>query len=616
MRGRWWSYGGACRYHLKMHRCWLVLLLASGLLLLCWDTRNFRACGRFYGAGIDKYPRMHHDIGNIHDGGNFKQKTGSFRKEEVSHTYLQTTEFHGIGTETVKSSERYILDGEPKGRSSPVIIESAVSFTDGVLLIVNPFHLRDAYWQAEIDVQLQCLFSGKIRTKVLSADQGFVRCEFPPTFAQDKLNGGEVTLEVGSQAQSSGAIYGQFIWKKLVYGLVLLEDENDALLLVKGIVSKKKGSAPEDLQCLFGNKIITEVIAFCQENVRCRLPLFLSHTNLIGKTVTLIVNGSHFPSVARYYPQGVSGNLLLPYSGPVSLGAQKTSKERELEGKKQYNICACTMVWNGAKFLREWVIYHSYLGVQRFFIYDNNSEDNISSVVESLVAYNVSRHAWPWMKTQEAGFSHCSIRALEECLWVLFVDLDEFIFLKQCAHPGAQDSLTPLHRLITLYDAAAKGQLGQLKISCYNFGPSGLTTLPKSGQTVNYICRMNAQKRVKSIVRLKAVNNAYCSRVHHFELKQGFVSARAAKDDAVIHHYKYPVWEDFKVKFIRRVATFVADWKEKKDMDSYDRTPGLGNEAVEPIGWAHWFCEMEDTELRDYVLKVFRFQNSSKLIWE
>jgi hypothetical protein len=35
---------------------------------------------------------------------------------------------------------------------------------------------------------------------------------------------------------------------------------------------------------------------------------------------------------------------------------------------------------------------------------------------------------WPWLKTQEAGFSHCASQAMPICEWVAFIDLDEFLF--------------------------------------------------------------------------------------------------------------------------------------------------------------------------------------------
>ena len=47
------------------------------------------------------------------------------------------------------------------------------------------------------------------------------------------------------------------------------------------------------------------------------------------------------------------------------------------------------------------------------------------------------------------------------------------------------------------------------------------------------------------------------------------------------------------------MATYMADWQ---DVGSYDRAPGLGTTAVEPVDWSSWFCEVMDIGLRDRVL--------------
>ncbi|KAL6136156.1 hypothetical protein ACLB2K_061457 [Fragaria x ananassa] len=91
-------------------------------------------------------------------------------------------------------------------------------------------------------------------------------------------------------------------------------------------------------------------------------------------------------------------------------------------------MCICSMVRN----LKEWVMYHAEMGVQRWFIYDNNSDDETDVVIEVLQSgnYNITRHLWPWIKTQEAaGFGHCALRASKTCQWVGFIDVDEFFHM-------------------------------------------------------------------------------------------------------------------------------------------------------------------------------------------
>ncbi|KAJ7005633.1 hypothetical protein NC653_005064 [Populus alba x Populus x berolinensis] len=72
-------------------------------------------------------------------------------------------------------------------------------------------------------------------------------------------------------------------------------------------------------------------------------------------------------------------------------------------------VGACAMVFDVAKFLREWVVYHSKIGVEKFVLYDNDSDDDLMKVIKELnqEGYSIERSFWIWPKTQEAGrFSH------------------------------------------------------------------------------------------------------------------------------------------------------------------------------------------------------------------
>jgi hypothetical protein len=104
---------------------------------------------------------------------------------------------------------------------------------------------------------------------------------------------------------------------------------------------------------------------------------------------------------------------------------------------------------------------------------------------------------------------------------------------------------SPLQHMLVHQNSIVEGKMGQLKIPCYTFGASGLVALPSSGQIVNYICRMRAPKRVKSIVRLVALSPTLCSQVHHFHLRSTFQEVRANIGQAAVYHYKYQVLKVF-----------------------------------------------------------------------
>ncbi|KAI6690661.1 hypothetical protein NL676_027489 [Syzygium grande] len=268
------------------------------------------------------------------------------------------------------------------------------------------------------------------------------------------------------------------------------------------------------------------------------------------------------------------------------------------------------MVHNVAKFLREWVVYHASIGVDRFLLYDNDSDDGLRSVVGDLNrgGYDVRVLTWPWPKTQEAGFSHGAIYANASCEWMAYVDVDEFVFAPAW-NGSALPSRFMLTSLLPARDDPARH--GQVSIKCYEFGPSHRKTHPPEGVTQGYTCRRRIEQRHKSVLRLDAADASLLNVIHHFRLKEGYRTKQVRLEDGVVNHYKYQAWSEFKTKFRRRVSAYVVDWTQAINPASKDRTPGLGFEPVEPRGWAERFCEVRDDRLKALTRRWFGSESGS-----
>lgn len=409
-------------------------------------------------------------------------------------------------------------------------------------------------------------------------------------------------------------------WERVAYEASL--DDETVVVFVKGLnLRPHKISDPTHFRCHFGLKsfhkdgdgaaflLSTRAVSVAQEIVRCTLPQSIRNkpdkANGVRVTVSnLSGNLRHqvrtlFPSVAR-----IGGRV-----------------DRKRNGNEKYELCVCTMVWNQAYALREWIMYHSWLGVERWFIYDNNSDDEIEKVIKDLdfEGYNVSRKVWPWIKTQEAGFSHCALRAREECKWVGFFDVDEFFYFPNEFNHNNQPVQVflgekPLRSMVANFSSSKS--IAEIRTACHSFGPSGLKSHPKQGVTIGYTCRLQYPERHKSIVRPDLLDPSLLNVVHHFQLKEGFESYNMPEGSVIVNHYKYQVWETFKAKFFRRVATYVVDWQEDQNKGSKDRAPGLGTEAIEPDNWSLRFCEVKDTGLKDYLMSYFADPTTKLMPWE
>lgn len=381
--------------------------------------------------------------------------------------------------------------------------------------------------------------------------------------------------------------------------------EHDVVVFVHGASSPRESSLSPDAElarlqkfrCVFNGEVETAVTSQAQEIFRCAHPP--EGMILARKKMTVKYDGRLLPSLAYYNPE-----LTAP------------SPSTATQQQHRHDICACTMIYNGAKFLSEWVHYNSHLGVTKFFLYDNNSEDDLEETIAQLDRFNISKQPWPWVKTQNAGFSHCSLLTRSECDWMLFLDVDEYFFFSENPKSPKNETHPPLATLIT--DAVMKNSsrsLGQITTACYDFGPSGLTISPPQGLTQGYTCRVKKPDRHKSIVRLCAVADSLQNSIHHFSLRDGYATEATAFAVGVVNHYKFQVWDEFKVKFRRRAATWVADWTENPKRTPQDRVPDLGVRAEKPEDWERRYCEVWDYGLRNYTRSVFG-KDEVVLPWE
>eukprot|EP00850_Spirogloea_muscicola_P005477 SM000025S08372 [mRNA] locus=s25:358434:360534:- [translate_table: standard] len=489
---------------------------------------------------------------------------------------------------------------EPLGHAAAVV-RDAVAFDEQLLLFIG----GSPRLQRRGGDGGACLFDGRVETALIAVDGHVARCEHPPTELRQGLVAQPVTLVAsnGTRLPTSAGYPVAPGWRRLVYEAVPVD--GDLLVFAKGVVASRaqKRTPVEDLRCIFGAVASTAASDACYEGVRCKLPPGLPVHRLHDCKVSLRVRGRLLPSV-------------------VYFDLQAFERDRVKPARKRWRLCACTMVWNKARFLHEWVAYHTYLGVESFFFYDNNrqvhfivfdgavqiqaSDDGLQDALDVLAktGYNVSRRPWPWLKTQEAGFSHCALHAEPDCTWMMYTDVDEFVSLRAAlGEPGRPALHHILERSASM--TSGGGPVGAVQLLCYDFGPSGLESQLPGGQVISYTCRDRKPQRHKSIVLLEAMDGTRCGAIHHFDLKEGYQYVRWRKALVVINHYKFPAWDDFKQKFLRRVATYVTDWGEKSDLQSSDRVEGLGTEPVEPTDWRFQHCQVNDTGLRDFFIAKF-----------
>ena len=98
---------------------------------------------------------------------------------------------------------------------------------------------------------------------------------------------------------------------------------------------------------------------------------------------------------------------------------------------KKYNVAVCAIFKNEAPYLKEWIEFNHLVGVEHFYLYNNNSEDDYQSVLEEYVQSGlVTLIQFPYEQAQMKCYKDCIDKYAGETKWLGFIDIDEFIVPK------------------------------------------------------------------------------------------------------------------------------------------------------------------------------------------
>ncbi len=104
----------------------------------------------------------------------------------------------------------------------------------------------------------------------------------------------------------------------------------------------------------------------------------------------------------------------------------------------KYTISICAIFNNEARFLKEWIDYHEKIGIEHFWLYNNNSEDDYQSVLQPYIDRDlVELTQWCIPSVDVIQFNGIQCGAYNDCLpkargktdWLAVIDTDEFIVL-------------------------------------------------------------------------------------------------------------------------------------------------------------------------------------------
>jgi hypothetical protein len=227
------------------------------------------------------------------------------------------------------------------------------------------------------------------------------------------------------------------------------------------------------------------------------------------------------------------------------------------------HLAVVAVIKNEAAYLREWLEFHLELGVDHFYLYDNDSSDGFEAVLDPYRrAGVVDLVRWPQHPCQAGAYRDAHWRYRRETRWLAALDLDEFLW--------SPTGLKLPEVLARFGDAA--GVVANWRV----FGTGGHVSRPEGLVIENYRLRTvdddPINRHVKSIVDPRRVRRP--SSPHAFEYLDGGavgeegdpvpgrVRERLSADLLRINHYIAKCEDDARAKWARGRADATVRYEE------------------------------------------------------
>lgn len=223
-------------------------------------------------------------------------------------------------------------------------------------------------------------------------------------------------------------------------------------------------------------------------------------------------------------------------------------------------LSLCAIAKNETPYLEEWVNFHRAVGVEHFYIYDNESDVPVRSTLKKYVAAGlVTVKDYPGKGKQMPSYDDCLRTYGHTSKWIGFIDCDEFIV------PKSKDSVP---EILGLFES-----FGGLAVNWIIFGSNGLQKKPDGliienytmGSPQDYVENRHTKRIVQPALTRGAGTNP-----HYFVHQRGYFSVsetlnmvhQAWSDNSTnviqINHYFTKSYDEFVIKCSRGRAD-VAD---------------------------------------------------------
>ena len=234
--------------------------------------------------------------------------------------------------------------------------------------------------------------------------------------------------------------------------------------------------------------------------------------------------------------------------------------------KKHYqnNLAIVAIIKDEAPYIREWIEFHKLAGVDKFYIYNNESTDNIEEVLNPYIKNGLVTYKYfPGEAMQIKAYQDAILKYKFHNKYMAFIDVDEFLL------PISGENIFDIVDNII----GENHHIGGLAVQWCVYGSSGHKTKPEGLVIENYLFHAGKEalkknkinSQVKTIANPRLINKADC---HKPLFWQGYYSVNTDGDivnsfcmdgchwDKLrINHYFSKSYEEFIKKCERGRAT-------------------------------------------------------------
>lgn len=216
----------------------------------------------------------------------------------------------------------------------------------------------------------------------------------------------------------------------------------------------------------------------------------------------LITSPYYFEEIKEFLVSlGVYENKIITVKGFIDQIINEASECK-------YGISIAAIVKDEAAYIEEWIQFHILMGIDHFYIYDNESSDGTAEILKEYEKIGLVTYIfWPGKAQQIPAYSNAINRFKNDSIYIAFIDVDEFLF-----SVSGNKIIDEVNQVLNQYEkvrAREEGIAAGIGVNWRTYGTSFYSSQSSELVIKRFMFRRKANKEfntyIKSICNPRAV---------------------------------------------------------------------------------------------------------------